>query len=70
MCNVVVDIDLETLRFVPNQYKTSEMYKKAVDEVPYALEFIPDQYKIAEMCNEAVHIDPDTLKFVPDWFVT
>ena len=56
--------------FVPDQYKTQEMWNKAVQRYPWALRYVPDQYKTQEMCNKAVEKSPRMLEHVPDQFVT
>ena len=56
--------------FVPDQYKTQEMWNREVQRDPWRLKQVPDQYKTQEMCNETVQRVPRVLKFVPDQFVT
>ena len=62
--------DLLSIWFVPDQFKTQEMWNKTVQSYPWALKYVPDQYKTQEMCNEAVEKKPRVLRFVPDQFVT
>ena len=50
------------IRYVLDQYKTQEMYDKAILENGGILESLPDCYKA--MCNKAV--DNHALKFVLD----
>ena len=54
MCNEAVQSDPWTLKHVPDQYKTQEMYDEATKKSPCALCCVPDQYETQEMCNEAV----------------
>ena len=35
----------EMLEFVSDYIKTKEMYKHAVEKLPYRLRFVPDRYK-------------------------
>ena len=49
------------LFYVPDQYKTQEMYNEAVEKSPEALGFVSDQYKTQEMCNKAVEKLPEVL---------
>ena len=51
------------LRYVPDQYKTQQMYYKAILENSGTLKSVPDCCKNQEMCNRA-------LEFVPDCHVT
>lgn len=39
-------VDHPTLKFVPDHYRTKEMFEKAVEEEPWSLIFVSDKYKI------------------------
>ena len=43
-----------TLKFVPNCYKTHEMYHKTVDNYPHALEFVLECFMTQKMYSKAV----------------
>ena len=62
--------DLLSIWFVPDQFKTQEMWNKTVQSYPWALKCVPDQYKTQEMCNEAEQSDPEVLEYVPDQYKT
>ena len=62
--------DLLNIWYVHNQFKTQEMWNKAVQRLSWMLERVPDQYKTQEMCNEVLQRNPWMLKYVPDKFVT
>ena len=49
-----VQSDPRTLKYVPDQFVTQEMWHKAVKKKPEVLRFIPDQFVTQEMCNEAL----------------
>ena len=49
------------LNFVPDQYKTQEMYNKAVEGGPGMLEFIADHFTTQDMCEKAVSDYPFAL---------
>ena len=52
------------------KFKTQEMWNKSVQSVPWMLKLVPDQYKTQEMCNKAVQRVPWMLKYVPDQYKT
>ena len=58
------------MEFVPDQFKTREMWERAVKRNIYALEYCRDQYKTQEMRERAAEIDPYVLRFVPDQYKT
>ena len=70
MCEKAVEDEPDTLKFVPDDFKTQRMCERAVEDEPETLEFVPDHIKAQEMCDKAVEEDPCALEFVPDWFVT
>lgn len=39
-------VDHPTLKFVPDHYRTKEMYEKAAEEELWSLIFVSDKYKI------------------------
>ena len=56
------------IRFVPDQYKTQQMYDLAIPENVGTLKSVPDWYKNQEMCNKAVDNYPHALDFVPECY--
>ena len=42
------------MRYVPDQYKTQQMWDKEILENGGTLKFVPRCYKNREMCNKAV----------------
>ena len=62
--------DLLNIWYVPNQFKTQEMWNREVQSDPWMFEYVPDQHKAQEMCNEAVKKSPEVLSFVADQYKT
>ena len=58
------------LGYVPDNFKTQKMRKKATEEDPWQLHTTPDRFKNQEMCDKVVEAGPYQLKDVHDWFVT
>ena len=61
MCNEVVRIEPSLLVFVPDRFKTQEMYNEAVRNWPWP-SFIPDHFRKQETCNEIIQA-------MPKWFI-
>ena len=40
------------LKFVPDHLKTKNMFKNAVEKLPFIIRYVRDQYKAQEMCNK------------------
>ena len=40
------------LKFVPDHLKTKNMFKNAVEKLPFIIRYVRDQYKTQEMCNK------------------
>ena len=57
------------LLFVPDHFKTQEMYNEIMRTMPDAFHCIPDHFKSQAICDQAVKEDSSSLQFVPDWFV-
>ena len=58
------------IRYVPDQYKTEEIYDKVILENDGRLRFVPDCYKNQKMYDKAVDNDDHALEFVPDCYKT
>ena len=54
------------IRYVPDKYRTQQMWDKAILENSGTLKSVPDCYKNQEMCNKEVDDYPHTLEFVPE----
>ena len=48
----------QTLRYVPDQYKTQEMYNGSIAENPQSLQYVPDHQNTKNVCKKAVGKDP------------
>ena len=70
MCNRATLENGRTLESVPNQYKTQQMWNKAVNNYAHALKPVLDWYKTQGMCIKAVDNNPSTIKYVLDQFKT
>ena len=57
------------IRYVPDQYKTEQMFDKAILENE-SLESVPDGHKNQAMCNKAVDNYPHALTFFPICYIT
>ncbi len=53
------------LEFIPEKYKTLELYKLAVENGGSALEYVPEQYITLELCRYAIQNNIWSLKYVP-----
>lgn len=58
------------LRYIPDEFKTYELCRCAVESQGLALEFVPICYVTEELCNIAVNENSIALAFVPDEFKT
>jgi len=45
---------MNTLRYVPEKFRTAELYLEAVKQDGNALEYVPEKFITAELCLEAV----------------
>ena len=70
MCDKAIDTCPFILDFVPDWYKTQEMYDKAVDTCPFIFDSVPEWYKSQEMCDKAVSYDPFMVKTCLDSYKT
>ena len=62
---------LLVIRYVPDGYKTQEMYDKVILENGVALIFVSNCYKNKKMCNKANEVileNSVTLMFVPNCY--
>ena len=53
------------LVYVPDRFKTLEMWERVVEDQAKALEHIPDHFKSKRMCERAIEDEPNTLELVP-----
>ena len=58
------------LEFVPDEYKTEEICKIAVQQNGYALEDVPVEYRTEEICKIAVQQNGYALEDVPVEYIT
>ena len=70
MCRHAVKKLPYLLRFLPDRYKTQQMFDKVVLENDETLKSVPDCNKNQEMCNKAVDNYPHALEFVPECYKT
>ena len=56
--------------YIPDHYKTQEMYDRFISGDPFSLRYIPEKYETQQMFDETVDDFLPTLNFVFDWFVT
>ena len=54
----------------PDQFKTQEMFIKAVEVDPSFFQLVLDHFQAKEMCDKAIKEDSSSLQFIPDCFVT
>ena len=54
MCNQAANCCITVLKFVPDRYKTLEIYGSVFSEDPFSIRYVPDQCKFQQNCNEAV----------------
>ena len=57
---------LLVIRYVPDGYKTQEIYDKVILENGVALMFVSNCYKNQQICNKAVDGYDHVLEFAPD----
>jgi hypothetical protein len=70
LCEITFNNDNTILILIPRNFRTQEMYKLAVLQIPLYLEHIPDELKTSEMCIRAVQDEPHMLKAVPKEYIT
>lgn len=58
------------IKEVPDEFKTPELCKIAVEEDGMALKYVPDKLKTPELCKIAVEDGGMTLEYVPDKLIT
>ena len=51
--------------WIPDHFKTQDMWIEALETDPWQLNDIPDHFKTRDMCNKAVRIEPFLLADVP-----
>ena len=44
------------LQFVPDQFKTQEIFDKAVNTFPFVFDSVPDQYITHEICDAGLSV--------------
>ena len=64
MCEKAVEDEPESLEYVPNHFKTEEMFEKAAEDNPWSLEYVPDCFKTKKMCKRCIEDDPSTLELI------
>ena len=70
MCIKAVKNDPNTLKFVPDHFKTQGMCKKAFEKASWVLKYVPDCFKTQKMYEKAVKEDPNALVYTLDYFKT
>ena len=59
-----------SLVYVPDRFKTQEIYNEAVHNRLCMMLFVPDHLWPQEMCNEIMHTMPNAFHHLPDHFKT
>ena len=54
MCDQAANCCITVLKFVPDRYKTLEIYGSVFSEDPFSIRYVPDQCKFQQNCDEAV----------------
>ena len=54
MCDKVVNIYFFVFDFIPDWYRTQELWDRVVSEDPCLIEYCPEKYITQKMCDEAV----------------
>ena len=49
MCNSIISEDPFSVRFVPDQYNTQQMFDKTADDCPAGLKFVPSWFVTSNM---------------------
>ena len=52
--------------YIPDYYKTQEMYDRFISDDPFSLRYIPEKYETQQMFDETVDDFLPTLNFVFD----
>ena len=66
----IISDDSFSLKYVPDQYKTEQMFDKAIDDFLPTLNFVPDWLVICKMIKNlftALYVDVDILYFDKDF---
>ena len=70
MCDSVISEDPFSIRYVPDQYKTRQMWDEAVDDCLTALKFVPNWFvtsKTVKIFFTAFYTDENILYFNEDF---
>ena len=70
MCIKALEEDPCQLKYVPDHFKTQEMFNEAVRNNAAVFFLVSGRFKTQEMCIKALGVDPWQLKFVSDHFKT
>ena len=77
ICELVIQCDKENNKerksffgYIPEEYKTKELYQLAVKSNGEALEYIPEEFRTQELCELAVQSNGMALLHVPEKFKT
>ena len=70
MCIKALEEDPYQLKYVPDHFKTQEMFNEAVRNNAAVFFLVSGRFKTQEMCIKALGVDPWQLKFVSDHFKT
>ena len=57
MCNKVVEVDPNMLKYVPTPLKTHEIIKRAVEKCLHPMGDVPDHFKTQEMCEKPLKMN-------------
>ena len=70
MCNQTVNNYADALEYVPECFKTQDIYDKAVDNYPSAIQCVPECFKTQEMFDKAVDTCTVVFHSVLYWYKT
>jgi len=70
MCRIAVELDGEALYYVPEEYRTKEIYEMACKRTGLMLKNVPSRLIDKQICEYAVASEGLSLEFVPNKYIT
>ena len=70
MCNEAVLTGPLSLAYVPDRFKTQEMFNKVVHNKLCMMLFVPDHFRTKKICNETMCTIPNAFHRTRDHFKT
>lgn len=63
-CIIAVKNDGRALTYIPDNFKTNELFKIAIENDAMALKYISEEYQTEELCLAAIQKNPDSFEYI------